>query len=469
MVLPLTLPPAETAEEEVYGSEYGHAAVYQEMLSQEIDDAEHAIVEDDSQEEATAPAAAPPAPGAAFRSPSFRSVYGDAARVTSARAAELAPPGGGGLVWHAQILADSYSAKAKDCLPDGTTLKPRRPLPQVRAADFFSSLVRTDDGRQIFTGVLNGWPALTNLEVMSLTMLTRSRLGAASIKRLWNAGDATPPALPTHHGRKPITGVRATLRAPPWSQSGWSDSSTGFVFWLRRDGRLVYGEEMVSVSRGVSSAAPLLAARVHFFSHRYAKVTEDVRDRLTYHCGVFIEWSDGQGSVVELAWMGGLGGYGGKSNWYDDRDEPRTALYSAMPGVLKLPWRSEMAEARLLDVEARDVTAFEAYLRKHTGATKRFLDPAIVQSADVRLSHRTHADVCRYLLNYVEHSTAYVEQSRNCQTFACDLFQLLSGRHGGIEPVTSVLRPFYKPHLEWFLCDAPAKGAAESPRPPKGE
>ena len=198
--------------------------------------------------------------------------------------------------------------------------------------------------------------------------------------------------------------------------------------------------------------------RAHFFSHRYAKVSEDVRDRLTYHTGVLLEWDHGRFcSVVELAWMGGLGGYGGKSNWYEDRDEGRTALYSAMPPELKLPWNSRMAELRLLDVKARDLGEFEQYLARHTGPTRRFLDPTIVESAPCRLSHRTHDDVVRYLLNYVQNTTHYDEKSRNCQTFACDFFALLSGRHGHMEPVTTILRPYYKPHLEWLLCE-PARG-----------
>ena len=38
------------------------------------------------------------------------------------------------------------------------------------------------------------------------------------------------------------------------------------------------------------------------------------------------------------------------------------------------------------------------------------------------------ADVAAYLLNYMAHSGAYSQERRNCQTFAADLFALLSGR-----------------------------------------
>ena len=37
-------------------------------------------------------------------------------------------------------------------------------------------------------------------------------------------------------------------------------------------------------------------------------------------------------------------------------------------------------------------------------------------------------DVAAYLLNYMAHSDAYSQERRNCQTFAADLFALLSGR-----------------------------------------
>lgn len=53
--------------------------------------------------------------------------------------------------------------------PADGTIRPRRPLPLVRSDDFFSSLVQTEDGRWIFSGVLNGWPGLNCLELLSIT------------------------------------------------------------------------------------------------------------------------------------------------------------------------------------------------------------------------------------------------------------------------------------------------------------
>jgi hypothetical protein len=44
--------------------------------------------------------------------------------------------------------------------------------------------------------------------------------------------------------------------------------------------------------------------------NRYATRHESAKDRLTYHALVFVEWDHRHfGSVVELAWKGGVGGY----------------------------------------------------------------------------------------------------------------------------------------------------------------
>ena len=83
-----------------------------------------------------------------------------------------------------------------------------------------------------------------------------------------------------------------------------------------------------------------------------------------WHCAVVLEWEGRDGlTLVELAWLGGLGGYGGKSNWYADKDAKRTALFSALPGELKLPWRSNLSEIRFLDIAARNIDEFKGGLR----------------------------------------------------------------------------------------------------------
>jgi len=321
-------------------------------------------------------------PGGLKRTDSKRSLYGTATQVSGEAAHALCPPPeagqAGGLVWHAQLLADNYNPK-RGTLPDGT-LKARRPMPQARARDFFSSLVRTPDGRQIFTGTLNGWPALTNLELRSITLRARSRVGHVHIRRLWNAGDEAEPAFPDN---VKVTGVRATLRAPPWSALGYSAGSPGYVFWAEwadsrsdhgfRNLRLHHGENILRRIRE-DGVAPARAVRVHHFAHRrrprsartralpaphlqlargppvlrsYAMRFEGPKDKITWHCAVLIEWDHGRHTTVaELAWMGGLGGYNGRSNFYSDRDAKRTMLYDSLPPCLKGPWRPDLTEAR---------------------------------------------------------------------------------------------------------------------------
>ena len=48
---------------------------------------------------------------------------------------------------------------------------------------------------------------------------------------------------------------------------------------------------------------------------------------LTHHACVLLEWEHGLFmSVIELAWLNGLGGYGGKCQWYHDMDSPAPAV-----------------------------------------------------------------------------------------------------------------------------------------------
>lgn len=359
----------------------------------------------------------------------------------------LMPASKDGLIWHAVIIADDL-VDLRFCTADGS-IKPRRPLPHVRASNFFSSLSVTSDGRWCFTGVLNRWPALTNLEVISIKARL-TRLTRPYIKELWNADAKTKPAFPED---KKIKTVRATLRAPAWSLRGYAANVPGFVFWYNPHRRsLSYGISVLKCLDELTSAASLPRAhRVHLIAHRYAKEHESTKDKLVYHCVVVIEWQGyGHLTLVELAWWGGLGGYAGKSNWYADKDSPRTALYSSFPAELKAPWRSRMSEIRILDLFARSLDEFKSFLAEYTGPRKRFLDPSIAASADVRLTLCSQRDIFTYLLNYASNETLYSEKSRNCQTFAADFFALLSGRHN-TEPYSAVNRLMYKRHLDWFL------------------
>ena len=61
---------------------------------------------------------------------------------------------------------------------------------------------------------------------------------------------------------------------------------------------------------------------IHMISHRYAVKHESPKDLLTYHSICLLEWDHGQyATVVETAFLNGIGGYNGRSNWYHDKDE----------------------------------------------------------------------------------------------------------------------------------------------------
>ena len=380
------------------------------------------------------------------------STYG--APVSPEQAAELFPTGGSdGLTWHATLL--SADAMTRDCMADGT-VRPRRAQLSVRAKDFFASLVRTPDGRYLFSGVLNGWPALTCLELRSITVLKHrgSIVGGAKLERHWVAGKtSTPPTMPNGSHS-----VRATLRSPPWTAEGYSKGVPGFVWWFhaqRPMPSLAHGEAILAAAAAGGAGEEVAeAVRVHLFNHRYARAKpETAKDRLTYHSAILIEWSHGRHTtVVELATLNGVGGRGGKSNWYADKLEEIPALYRAMPTDMIAPYKGEFAEIRCSDVPATNLDEFKSYVQSYVGDGLRFLDPHFSLSAPVRLSHRSEADVARYLLNYMGRDRRYTEKVRNCQAFAADFFAFTAGKKG-TEVFSPILRPLYTQRTHLFLYD----------------
>ena len=369
----------------------------------------------------------------------------------------MCPPGGGGFIWHAQILidgADSINAPFINAA-DGS-VKPRRAELPVRGEDFLASLVRAPDGRWLFSGVLNGWPALTCLEVRSITRLVRDP--APRIERVWDATRSkdlvTEPRLPN----VPCS-VRATLRAPPCSSVGYAPGVPGFVWWYfggkgSHDARFAHGEDILAAV--AQEEQPMMEATfVHMFSHRYARgaKAETAKDRITYHSAILLEWAHGAFcTVVELATLNGVGGRNGKSNWQEDKLDDRPALYRAMPPVMVAPWKGEFAEIRCTDVPVRSLDEFKDFITKHTGPHARFVDPHFTHSGRVRLFHRARQDVARYLLNYMGRDRRYTEKIRNCQAFAADAYQFLAGKKD-ITVFSTVLQPLYQNRSHLFLYD----------------
>jgi len=192
----------------------------------------------------------------------------------------------------------------------------------------------------------------------------------------------------------------------------------------------------------------------HQVSHRYAVLRETPRDRLTYHSLCFLEWEHGlYGTVIEAAFLNGIGGYKGKSNWYDDKDESPNLLYRSMHPEMICPWRSNSAEIRCYDVKARNLYEFMQYVHKYEGSDKRFVDPQVSFSHRARLTFRCKNHIAQYLLNYITRDPTYAELKRNCQTFAADFCSFIAGKRN-VEPFHAVSKGAYNNRTYLFLYDS---------------
>jgi hypothetical protein len=386
-------------------------------------------------------------------------------------ASEALPVGKGGMEWYCTIIPDDYFVHGK--LKGGLNrkdfdaldyiIKPRRPSLPVTASDFFKSISAVDgpvgvQKRYIFHGVLNGWPCLRTFELESLEQ-RRNSPALPSPKELLTGQILWLKTWSTDedgkHGRDPhIVGTdriyRAKLRGAPWTNSGWSKDSPGFCFW--------YEMHRKKVSYGVNMLQEIetdpVCTHIHMISHRYAVERETPRNRITYHSICLLEWDHANYcTVVEAAYLNGIGGYKGKSNWYRDRDEPMPQLYRAMPAEMVCPWRSTSAEIRCYDVEAMNLEEFKKYIAEFQGPTKRFVDPHISFSHQARLSFRSKRHIAQYLLNYILRDSKYGELSRNCQTFTADLCNLIAGKKN-VAPFHPVSRIEYTNRTHLFLYDS---------------
>lgn len=304
---------------------------------------------------------------------------------------------------------------------------------------------------------LNGWPGLRNFELIRLEC--KRSLGPLTTPDYLNTYQSTwghhwsveqegaAGIAPAIKDRNKI--YRATLRAAPWTRAGWAPGSLGHVFWFEAQNdvpRLTYGSSMVATVGDDKCTA------VHMISHRYYVAKESAKDKLTYHTVVLLEWEHGKFcTVVEGAYLNGIGGYKGKSNWYDDRDEPVTALYKALPDEMIQPWLSTASEIRLYDVSARNLFEFKQYIDKYVGS--RFADPHYTFSHPARLFYRSRSHIAQYLINYISRDGNYSEINRNCQTLAADLCSFLAGKKG-IVPFHPVNRFEYHNRAHLFLYDS---------------
>lgn len=365
-----------------------------------------------------------------------------------------------GLTYNVILFKDGYY-DPKHCAKDGK-LKPRRPVPVAFASEFIDKLSFRNK-KWVYEGELNDWPGLQNLEVVSMQFIYSNKLGVYA-KQYWqNTGDKTKPPFFPEAGMlfflKTPEAVRVQVRAPAWTEEGYSQDNPGFVYWYSAfaEGgpKLAHGENIIAAIRASErNGRQPKVTNASFFAHRYARKNnkESAKDRITYHTGLFLEWDHSKhGTVLELAFLNGLGGYAGRSNWLEDRDaKPMNNLFKSFPSEMVLPWKTDRAELRMIDVTAKNIDEFKAYMQEYTGT--RFIEPEVVSSSAVRISFRDQEHLAKYLLNYSVRDTSYSEAFRNCQTFAADLMSFLAGKQK-FEPYHPLNRIMYIERKHLFLYD----------------
>mmetsp|Transcript_30213 Transcript_30213/g.46328 ORF Transcript_30213/g.46328 Transcript_30213/m.46328 type:complete len:213 (-) Transcript_30213:1248-1886(-) len=204
----------------------------------------------------------------------------------------------------------------------------------------------------------------------------------------------------------------------------------------------------------VKAVGDAVCTNVHMISHRYAVKKESPKDLMTYHSLALLEWDHGKYcSVLEGAYLNGLGGYKGKCNWFDDKDEPVTEMYRNFPPEMVAPWLIDHAEIRCFDVDMKNLEDMKAYIAKYEGSDKRFIDPHYTFSHPARLHFRTKSQIAQYMVNYISRDTRYSELKRNCQTFVADLCSFLCGKKG-VQPFSKVIGINHHNRTHMFLYDS---------------
>jgi len=265
--------------------------------------------------------------------------------------------------------------------------------------------------------------------------------------------------------------TRFELQEPSWTKLGWSEDNPGFVFWFtpqsagkEGEGPIVrFGDKMLK------AATPnKIAKRVYAFAHRYPRKSSfnpavKIRGALTYHTAILVQWEgDAHMSIIELAWLNGIGGYKGQSNFYHTSSELFQTLRSQAKGMVR-PWEEDRHEIRVYDIDAKSVTDFRAFLdtysEKGIGKDKesRFYDIHGLENkgADVREGGVSQDTIASALLHYNTASKGvYDAGSLNCQTFTADIFRWLTGTDigpfGAPGMFTGLLMK-YTPHdKDWF-------------------
>jgi len=195
------------------------------------------------------------------------------------------------------------------------------------------------------------------------------------------------------------------------------------------------------------------ATRVHLFAHRYPKAKESIKDRNHNHAGVMLQWDHEKFStIVEFGWWNAVGATGCALNC-EDRG---SALSKVMPECMRIPWESDRAELRVMDVPLKDEHALEQYFKKFTPEAglplkeQRFLAPEVFRTGNVRLRLASQVEIVGYLLSYIRTDTSYDLLRRNCQHFAADFFGFLTATKN-VKPYHAGAIPGYTERHHAFL------------------
>jgi hypothetical protein len=399
-----------------------------------------------------------------------KSPYGHPLSIDEAK--RMMPEGTDGRTWFATVIPNEFITKngsvvkginRHDIDTDNKCIKPRRATVPITQNDLFSSITKVSSEqrigfksrpRYIFYGILNGWPSLNCFELISI-----ERKSKLQWQKVWIDEEHGSKNIEPQQCLKDDKVYRVKLRGAPWTEYGWSYDSLGFAFWYEAQNKncpkVLYGEKMIAALEDKDA----LCTAIHMISHRYGgKVKrETARDLLTYHSVCLLEWDHGEYcTVTEAAYLNGMGGYRGRSNWYDDKDAPISNLYKVLPAEMISPWDTHSAEIRCYDVTVKTLDEFKQYIAKYTTkygcANSRFIDPQYTFSHAARLSFRTKSHIAQYLVNYIMRDSQYAELKRNCQTFCADLCVLIAGKKN-IQPFHPVIRFDYQNRTHLFLYD----------------
>ena len=420
----------------------------------------------------------------------------------------IGPDEDGGLVWTAKLVPEGTSIKPRRGMPFPVTTKDflssvkriGTPAVEAQAEAGYDDLWDRDqrsnniqeeendvpEARWVFKGVLNGWPGLTLLEVQrvsarepksllkklySLASSTSNSSSMDQSRTIWDSFDdgnvkgvELADALNEYQGQNDKSEMIVELRAPIWSSQGWSKDSPGFIFWAEgptvdnpapSNLKLTYGTDIKKSNVGDIDPA---CTMVHMINHRYAspKKPESAKDRLLYHSFALLEWDHQKYStVVEIGFLNGLGGYKGKSNWFEDKDAtPYCQMYAAIPPEMVLPWKSTLSEIRVTNVPYRNKEdLINNFMNQYEGHQGRFVDINCSFSHEVRLSYNTRSNIATYLVNYILRDKTYNEMKRNCQSFAADLCGFLAGKKD-VSPYHPVQKIQYSNKNHTFLYES---------------